>query len=94
MLQSGIVTDISRPGLPTSMLIGDVGKFELVLAPAQEVQQDQDSLISSPSSSLIVNLKYSNISISIYSSGADLHVGDLRTALVSPVFVSGLLKAK
>ena len=55
--QSGIGTDVSRPGLPTGTLMGDVDKFKSVLAPAPEVQQDQDSSISSPPSSLIVKLK-------------------------------------
>ena len=67
--------------------------FEPVLVPAPEVQQDQDPSISLPPSSLIVKLKYGNISVPVYSSGADLHVGDLRTALDSPVFISSLLKA-
>ena len=83
MEQSGIRTDILKAELPIGMLVGDVGKFELVLAPAQEVQQDQDSNVSSPSSSIIVQLKYGNVLVPMYSSGADFHVGDLRTALAS-----------
>ena len=89
--QSVIRTDISQAGLLTGMLAGDIDKFEPVLASAPEVQQDQDSFVSSPSSSLIVNLKYGNVLVPVYSTGADLHAGDLRTALASPVFVSNLL---
>ena len=87
--QSGNGTDILRANRGTDTL----AKFEPVLVPALEVQQDQDSSVSSPPSSLIVNLKYGNILVPIYSLGADLHVGDLRTVLDSPVFISSLLKA-
>ena len=90
MEQSGIKTDVSKAGLLTGMLLGDINKFEWVLAPAPEVQQDQDSLVSLPSSSLIVNLKYGNVLAPVYSLGADLHVGDPRIALASPVFLSNL----
>ena len=88
-LQSSNGTDVSRANCGT----GTLNKFEPVLVPALEVQQDQDSSVSSPPSSLIVKLKYGNVSVPVYSTGADLHVGDLRTALDSPVFISSLLKA-
>ena len=63
--QSSIGTDILKAGLPTGMLVGDVTKFEPVLAPAKEVQQNQDSNVSSPSSSIIVQLKYGNVWVPI-----------------------------
>ena len=88
-LQSGNGSDVTAPYRGADTL----STFESVLAPAPEVQQDQDPSVSSPPSSLIVKLKYGNILVPVYSSGADLHVGDLRTALDSPVFISSLLKA-
>ena len=65
MEQSGIKTDVSKAGLLTRMLVGDMDKLEPVLVPAQEVQQDQDSNVSSPSSSIIVQLEYGNVSVKV-----------------------------